>query len=76
MTAPLVVMASVILNRRFVYRLSEKGMSLAPVLVELVLWSARFERTDAPTAVVKAMRADRNAFIASARHAWKTSQQA
>lgn len=55
--------------RRFVYRLTEKGMSLAPVLLELVLWSARFEHTDAPPAVVKAMRSDHNAFIASARHA-------
>jgi len=61
--------------RRYVYRLTEKGMSLAPVLLELVLWSAQFERTDAPPAVVRAMRADREAFIASARHAWKAAQR-
>lgn len=60
--------------RRYVYRLTEKGMSLAPVLVELVLWSTQFERTDAPPAVVRAMRADRKAFIASARQAWKAAQ--
>lgn len=62
--------------RRFVYRLTEKGMALAPVLVELVLWSARFEQTDAPPAVLKLMRADRDAFIASARQAWKASNRA
>jgi len=62
--------------RRFVYRLTEKGMALAPVLVELVLWSARFEQTDAPPAVVKLMRSDRDAFIASARQAWKASNRA
>jgi len=61
--------------RRFVYRLTEKGMALAPVLVELVLWSARFEQTDAPPAVVKLMRTDRDAFIASARQAWKASNR-
>ena len=53
--------------RRFVYRLSEKGMDLAPVLVELVIWSARHETTDAPPSVVRAMRSDRAAFIANAR---------
>ena len=61
--------------RRLVYRLTEKGMALAPVLVELVLWSARFEQTDAPPAVVKAMRADRDAFIASMRQTWKASNR-
>ena len=62
--------------RRFVYRLTEKGMALAPILVELVLWSARFEQTHAPPAVVKLMRADRSAFIATARQAWKASNRA
>ena len=61
--------------RRFVYRLTDKGMALAPVLVELVLWSARFEQTDAPPALVKAMRADREAFIASTRQVWKASNR-
>ncbi len=51
-------------GRRFVYRLSGKGIDLAPVLVELVIWSARREATYAPPSVVRAMRADRAAFIA------------
>jgi DNA-binding HxlR family transcriptional regulator len=29
--------------RRFLYRLSPKGIDLAPVLVELVIWSARHD---------------------------------
>jgi DNA-binding HxlR family transcriptional regulator len=56
--------------RRHVYRLTAKGMDLGPVLVELVLWSARHERTDAPAAVVKAMRRDRERFLAGVRQAW------
>jgi DNA-binding HxlR family transcriptional regulator len=58
--------------RRFIYSLSERGIDLAPVLVELILWSARHEVTDAPVAVIKAMRSDRHAFIADVRKRWKT----
>jgi len=50
--------------RRYLYRLSPKGIDLAPVLVELVIWSARHARTDAPAAVVRSMRSDKAAFIA------------
>ena len=57
--------------RRFIYRLSPKGIDLAPVLVELVIWSARHEQTDAPPAVVRSMRVDREAFIADVRRRWR-----
>lgn len=59
--------------RRFVYRLSPKGIDLAPVLIELVIWSARHETTDAPPTVVRAMRSDRDAFIAGVRRTWRES---
>jgi DNA-binding HxlR family transcriptional regulator len=59
--------------RRFVYRLSEKGIDLAPILVELVIWSARHETTDAPPSVVRAMRSDRAAFIENVRKRWIAS---
>src|SRR5262245_51590373 len=42
--------------RRFRYRLTEKGIDLAPVLIEIVLWSARHEKTEAPAQTVRAMR--------------------
>lgn len=57
--------------RRFVYRLSPKGIDLAPVLVELVIWSADHEQTDAPPAVVRSMRNDKAAFIAEVRRRWR-----
>lgn len=57
--------------RRFLYRLSAKGIDLAPVLVELVIWSARHERTDAPQAVVRRMRQDREAFLADVQRQWR-----
>lgn len=53
--------------RRVVYRLTTKGWDLAPVLVEIVLWAARHERTDAPSEMVARMRRDRRGFIAALR---------
>jgi len=60
--------------RRYIYRLSAKGIALAPVLVELVLWSARHETTDAPPPVLRAMRDDREAFIAGVRERWRSGK--
>jgi DNA-binding HxlR family transcriptional regulator len=37
--------------RRYDYRLTEKGTALAPVLIEIIVWSAQYEETDtAPSA--------------------------
>lgn len=60
--------------RRFIYRLSAKGIDLAPVLVELILWSARHETTDAPAPALRAMRGDREAFIAQVRQRWRSGR--
>ncbi len=61
--------------RRIVYRLTEKGIALAPVLVELVVWSARHERTDAPPSVVRQMAADPKGCIARVRKEWRSSSK-
>lgn len=61
-------------GRRYIYRLSAKGIDLAPVLVEMVLWSARHESTDAPASVLRTMRRDREAFIDAVRLRWRSSQ--
>ena len=54
-------------KRQVVYRLTEKGLDLAPVLVEMVLWAARHERTDAPPSVVRQMRTRKAHFLAGVR---------
>jgi DNA-binding HxlR family transcriptional regulator len=56
--------------RRFIYRLTEKGIDLAPVLVEMILWSARHEATDAPPEAVREMSENRDAFLAGVRARW------
>src|SRR5438445_6998523 len=38
-------------GRRVNYRLTEKGIDLAPVLLELLIWAARHEETGAPCAL-------------------------
>jgi len=59
--------------RRFIYRLSPKGMELAPATVELVIWSARHHDTEAPPQVVKAMSIDKEGFVEQLRRQWKAS---
>ncbi|MFZ5523541.1 MAG: winged helix-turn-helix transcriptional regulator [Pseudomonadota bacterium] len=53
--------------RKFIYRLTERGIDLAPMLVEMILWSAQHEDTDAPPEVIAAMQKDRAGFIAKLR---------
>jgi DNA-binding HxlR family transcriptional regulator len=58
-------------RRKIVYRLTEKGIDLAPILVELVLWSAQHEETGAPPAAIRKMRAKRQQFLAGIRRIWE-----
>lgn len=60
--------------RKFIYRLTEKGIDLAPMLVEMILWSARNEVTDAPPAVIKEMASDRDGFVAKVRADWQATK--
>jgi DNA-binding HxlR family transcriptional regulator len=58
-------------RRKVVYRLTAKGIDLAPILVELVLWSAQHEETGAPSAAIRKIRAKREQFLAEIRRNWK-----
>jgi DNA-binding HxlR family transcriptional regulator len=58
-------------GRRFLYTLTAKGIDLAPVLVELVLWSSTYEDTDAPQATVREMRQQRARFLRRVRSQWR-----
>lgn len=61
-------------GRKLIYSLTEKGIDLAPVLTEMVLWAARHERTE-NQALIRIMRKDKNQFNASIRQRW-TAQRA
>lgn len=62
-------------RRRSVYSLSKKGIELAPVLVDLVIWSAKHHDTGAPTAIVRLMRDQRDAFLQGVLDDWASKQK-
>lgn len=53
-------------GRKTIYRLTPKGMDLAPVLTEMVLWAAAHEETG-NEALVRLMRKDKEGFLAGVR---------
>ena len=57
--------------RKYLYRLTERGIDLAPVLVEMILWAARHEKTAAPAEVIREMTENREGFIARVRERWR-----
>ena len=57
--------------RRINYRLTEKGIGLAPVLLELLIWSARYEETAAPCAVIDHMEQNREYVLDEVRRRWR-----
>jgi DNA-binding HxlR family transcriptional regulator len=58
-------------RRRANYRLTQKGIDLAPVLLELLIWGARHEDTGAPCAVIEQMENNREKVLAEARRRWR-----
>jgi DNA-binding HxlR family transcriptional regulator len=61
-------------RRKLIYRLTAKGMDLAPVLVELILWGARYENTAAPPALLRKMQKNRAAFLSELRARWAAGE--
>jgi len=57
--------------RRVNYRLTEKGIDLAPVLLELLIWGARHEETGAPCALIAEMEKNREEVLAVLRRRWR-----
>jgi DNA-binding HxlR family transcriptional regulator len=53
-------------GRKMIYTLTAKGIDLAPVLTEMVLWAARHEETG-NQALVRQMRTDKEQLLASVR---------
>jgi DNA-binding HxlR family transcriptional regulator len=58
-------------RRRLSYRLTEKGIELAPVLLELLIWGARHEQTGAPCALITKMAKNRELVLAEVRRRWR-----
>lgn len=57
-------------GRSHTYRLTEKGIQLAPVLLDMIIWAARHEKTAAPSSEVRRMERERDAYLAEIRARW------
>jgi DNA-binding HxlR family transcriptional regulator len=56
-------------GRKTIYSLTAKGIDLAPVLTEMVLWAAGYEDTE-NQALVRKIQKDKQQFLAEARQRW------
>lgn len=58
-------------RRRINYRLTKKGIELAPVLLELLIWGAKHEKTSAPTGLAEKLEKRRHEFLEEVRRRWR-----
>jgi DNA-binding HxlR family transcriptional regulator len=56
-------------GRKLTYLLTPKGIDLAPVLAEMVLWAARHEETG-NQALVRELQANKQGVVAEVRERW------
>ncbi len=56
-------------GRKVVYLLTPKGMDLAPVLTEMVLWAGRHEKTE-NRPLIRLMQKDKQKFLEQIRRRW------
>jgi DNA-binding HxlR family transcriptional regulator len=62
-------------GRKQIYQLTRKGIDLAPVLTEMVLWAAAHEETG-NQALVRLMLKDKAQFLAAIRERWQANPTA
>jgi len=57
--------------RKINYRLTEKGIDLAPVLLDLLVWGARHQQTSVPGDWLEQLQQHREEFLAEVRRRWR-----
>src|SRR6266568_2733760 len=62
-------------GRKLIYSLTPKGIDLAPVLTEMVLWAAEHEHTGNP-ALVRQIQKDKQQFMNAVRQRWAETTRA
>lgn len=58
-------------RRQIDYRLTERGIELAPVMLELLIWGARHEGGGSARGVAAAMNRNREAILEEVRRRWR-----
>lgn len=61
-------------GRKLIYLLTPKGIDLAPVLAEMVLWAGRHEQTG-NLALVRKLQKNKQGVIAGVRQSWVILQE-
>jgi DNA-binding HxlR family transcriptional regulator len=62
-------------GRKLIYALTAKGIDLAPVMAEMVLWASRHEKTGNQE-LIRQLKGNKDQFIAHIRKTWAAKQQA
>ena len=57
--------------RKINYRLTKKGIDLAPVLLDLLIWGARHEPADASCSLILKMEKNREEILAEVERRWR-----
>lgn len=58
-------------GRKINYRLTKKGIDLAPVLLDLLIWGARHEAADASCSLILKMEKNREEILAEVERRWQ-----
>ncbi len=58
-------------GRRVNYRLTQKGIDLAPVMLELLIWGAKYDATAARCGLIAHMENSREEILAETRRRWR-----
>jgi DNA-binding HxlR family transcriptional regulator len=61
--------------RRVHYRLTAKGIDLAPILLELLIWGSRHEKTGAPVGLPAQLESTRAQVLAETRRRWEADDR-
>jgi DNA-binding HxlR family transcriptional regulator len=58
-------------GRKVNYRLTKRGIDLAPVVFELLIWGAKQDETGAPCALIGKLEKHREELLAEVRRRWQ-----
>src|ERR1700675_482513 len=58
-------------GRKINYRLTQRGIDLAPILLDLLIWGARHEQADASCSLILKMEKNREEILAEVQRRWR-----
>jgi hypothetical protein len=62
-------------GRKQIYALTKKGIDLAPILIGLMTWASKYERTSMPPALKRRVQEEPDKLIAEIAQHWSNSRR-